>query len=267
MLPSAFELLTHLGEAGHVAAFLDFDGTLAPIVARPELARLDGATRESVARLAGVATVAVVSGRHLDDLIARVNLRDIAYGGSHGLEIRRADGRRTTHGSPESYDDDVQAATAALQEHTLTHPGTLVERKPFSVAIHYPHSEPAIEAHFRAGVRALASRFPSLEVLAGKHVVELRPRSGWNKGDVVQLLLHEHEEEHAVPIVLGDDVTDEDAFRVVKAMGYAVHVGAEPAWRTAAQYRLESPAEVREWIDSLATLLEQRTAPVAVRRL
>ena len=61
---------------------------------------LAAASRECVALLANVATAAIVSGRHLDDLIARVNLRDIAYGGSHGLEIRRANGQRTTHGSP-----------------------------------------------------------------------------------------------------------------------------------------------------------------------
>lgn len=265
MLPSAYDLLPYLEEAGHVAAFLDFDGTLTPIVSRPELARLDPQVRECVARLATVAQVAVISGRHLDDLVARVNLRGIAYGGSHGLEIRRADGRRTTHGSPESYDDDVRAATRALEEHAATHPGTLVERKPFSVAIHYPHSEPAVEAHFRAGVRLLAERFLSLEVLAGKHVLELRPRSGWNKGHVVQLLLHEREEDHAVPIVIGDDVTDEDAFRVVEATGYAVHVGAEPAWRSRAQYHLESPAAVRDWLTSLAIVLEQRAARVPVR--
>lgn len=266
MLPSAFELLPGLAEARRVTAFLDFDGTLAPIVRRPELARLDPATRVSVARLAELATVAIVSGRHLDDLIARVNLRGIAYGGSHGLEVQRRDGRRTRHGQPETYDEEVRRAAELLLEHAADHPGTQVERKPFSVAIHYPHSEPQQEAHFRAGVRALGSRFERLEVLAGKHVLEFRPRSGWNKGDVVKLLLGE-EADASLAVVLGDDVTDEDAFRAVEPEGHAIHVGAEPAWRSSAQYRLESPDEVREWITQLATALEQRPQlPTAVAR-
>jgi trehalose-phosphatase len=257
VLPSAFDLLPGLAEARRVTAFLDFDGTLAPIVRRPELARLDPAARTAVARLAEVATVAIVSGRHLDDLIARVNLRGIAYGGSHGLEVQRRDGRRTKHGHPETYDDEVRRAADLLIEHAADHPGTQVERKPFSVAIHYPHSEPQQEAHFRSGVRALGARFERLEVLAGKHVLEFRPRSGWNKGDVVKLLLQE-EARDTLAIVLGDDVTDEDAFRAVEPEGHAIHVGAEPAWRSSAQFRLESPAEVRDWITRLAATLEAR---------
>ena len=202
MLPSAFDLLPVLVAAPHLAVFLDFDGTLAPIEAHPDRVWLDAETRASVTRLATVADVAVISGRHLDDLIPRVGIPGIAYGGSHGLELQRPDGRRSDFGDPHTFDDDVRAATAMLEAHRGQHPGTMVERKPFSVAIHYPHAEPTREAHFRAGVRALAERVPRLEVLAGKHVLEFRPRSGWTKGDIVRLLLRAHAD-GAVGIAMG----------------------------------------------------------------
>ena len=156
------------------------------------------------------------------------------------------------------FDDDVRAATAMLEAHRGQHPGTMVERKPFSVAIHYPHAEPTREAHFRAGVRALAERVPRLEVLAGKHVLEFRPRSGWTKGDIVRLLLRAHAD-GAVGIAMGDDVTDEDAFRALGPQGYSVLVGPEPAWRTSARYGLATPAEVRVWIETLTSVRSGRS--------
>lgn len=265
MLPSAFEIVALIAASPRVYVFLDFDGTLTPIVERPEWAVLAPHVRRSIARLAEVADVAVVSGRALEQLIPLIALDTIAYAGSHGLEVQRADGRRTRHGDPDGYSDDVLNAAALLQQRLAREPGVMIERKPFSVAVHYPHDTKVVESLFRARVRTLCAEFTRLEVLTGKHVLEFRPRSGWHKGSAIELLLSECLEPRAAPVVLGDDLTDEDGFRAVEHRGYGIRVGAEPEWRTAARYSLQTPADVHEWIELLTARLVRESVTVPLR--
>jgi alpha,alpha-trehalase len=127
--------------------------------------------------------------------------------------------------------------------------GAIIEAKKYSVAVHYrlvqPEDIPAVEQ----AVQAVLARFSDLTVTPGKKVFELRPRVDWNKGRAVTwLLLALHlEGPEVLPIFIGDDVTDEDAFRAVQARGFGVLVATEPR-ETVAAYRLRDPAEVEAFL-------------------
>ena len=261
-LPSAFEALPAIAasvrdRAGRAAVFLDYDGTLTPIVERPGDAVLAPDTRRAIERLAALADVAIVSGRGLDDLLARAEVPGIAYAGSHGLEVRGVDGRRTLHGDAEGYAADVAAIVAALDREVRALDGVIIEEKRASVAVHYRLAPRALVPAIRDAVEAIAAALPRMRVLPGHEVLELRPVTAWDKGAVVELLIAALPAPPGPTIFIGDDVTDEDAFRAVSPAvtpgGIGIVVG--PPRPTSARFALRDPAEVRAWLEALATRL------------
>jgi len=242
------------------ALFLDYDGTLAPIAARPELAVLDESVRAAVRRLATLCTVAFVSGRDLDDLAAMVGLDGLIYAGSHGFDMR-GPGLRTQIGLEyladlEMADGDLRAQIADLGEPGQ---GVLVERKRFAIAIHTRQASPAIKPVVADTVRALAAGQPRLRVTGGKELLELRPNLPWDKGRAVLALLDALglDETGTLPFYLGDDETDEDAFRALAGRGVGIRVMERPE-PTAATWSLRDPAEAGAFLDRLADWLADR---------
>ncbi|WP_118858498.1 trehalose-phosphatase [Sphingomonas mesophila] len=221
--------------------FLDLDGTLVEFADTPEAIdvcdRLRGLLKALDERLDG--RIAVVSGRALADLARRLDLPTLPMAGSHGAERRTADGRTDSSAASEA----VLAATLEANEFALEQALT-VEAKPFGVALHFrqrPELEPAVDS-FAAQV---AERH-GLAVQKGSMVRELR-LPGRTKGDVVRLFMDEPPFDRGRPLMLGDDITDEDAFAAVNALGGAsVLVGPERP--TAARYRLPDVTAVREWL-------------------
>lgn len=234
------------------AVFLDYDGTLTPIVARPDQARLSPAIRAGVERLAGLCPVAVVSGRDLDDVRTMVGLPGLVYAGSHGFDIAGPDLR---HRVGEEWLPALAAAGAALEPALAGLDGVLVERKGFAIAIHTRQvaaaDKPAVEAAVR---RVAAGGNTALRVTGGKEIYEIRPPVPWDKGRAVRHLLEVWRLPAAVPLFLGDDETDEDGFRAVSALsGVGIRVGAPPAGKTtAAAWTLADPGEVGVFLDRLA---------------
>ncbi len=256
--PSALERfgeIAALAAGRRLALFLDFDGTLAPIVARPELAALSESMRATLGAVAARYRTAIVSGRDLPDVAARVGLDGVVYAGSHGFDIGEARGaRRSPPGAGEAL-PRLDAAERALRAALAGIEGALVERKRYSVAVHYRLVRGDRVAALEAEVdRALAAR-PGLRKTAGKKVFELLPDIDWDKGAAVRWLLVALglENAAALPVYVGDDVTDEDALRALAGRGLGIAVLAERR-PTAARYSLRDPEEVERFLERLTAL-------------
>ncbi len=241
------------------AVFLDFDGTLAPIVDRPEQAAMDSAMRAAVERVARLCPVAVVSGRDLPDVRQRVGLDNIHYAGSHGFDISGPGGAHQAHRKGIDALPALDAAEKMLREAVNGIDGALIDRKHFSIAVHYRLARAADVPAIERAVDEALGRYGGLRKGHGKKVFELQPDIDWNKGAAVRWLLQSLslDRPDVLPIYVGDDVTDEDAFRALAddGLGFAVLDAPRP---TAAQFKLADPAEVRALLLALADALEGR---------
>ncbi len=242
--------------AGALFVGLDFDGTLAPIVERPEDAALLPESREALVRLAARADtdVAIVSGRGLADVRERVGLEGLYYAGNHGLEIQ-GPGLERLHPEAEAAQSVLRRCAAALTEALAGDPGVQVEDKGLTLSVHYRRAErEGAGARVRAAVSA-ACGGESLRVTEGKKVLEIRPDVDWDKGRATSFLLEaiEGADADVIPaLFVGDDTTDEDAFRALAGRGDGVVVGTSPPAGTAATAFVRSPEEVAELIRGLA---------------
>jgi len=240
-----------------IAVFLDYDGTLTPIVERPDLAVLDESVRASIRRLAALCPVAVVSGRDLDDVARHVGLDELVYAGSHGFDIR-GPGLRTQIGT--EYLTDLDGAETALKDRLSAIGGVLVERKRFAIAVHTRRVAPPDKPTVAEVVRNVAADHPQLRVTGGKEIHELRPNVPWDKGRAVLSLLDTLglAGAEAVPIYLGDDETDEDAFRALAGRGEGRGIGIrvmDPPSPSAAAWSLKDPAEAAVFLERLTDWL------------
>lgn len=242
------ELIGRIRGASRVAYFLDFDGTLTPIVQRPEDAWLDAGARAAIEGLmqAG-ALVAIVSGRPLADLAKRAQAGCL-YAGNHGLEILTPRGLYV-HPEAMAARGSLSRIIAELVERTGALQGIRVEDKELTASVHFreaPGLEPAVRSLVREVVRPFEPRF---EIREGKKVLEIRPAVQWNKGNAA-LFLWRSEAPEALPVVIGDDVTDEDMFAAMPD-GVTIAVGGKAG---GARYRLEEPAEVIALLQAAVSL-------------
>ena len=229
--------------AGTAVVFLDYDGTLTPIVDRPEEARLAASTRSVLSELAGRCAVTIVTGR--DVAVARrfVQLDTLGYAGSHGFDIVGPPGSGLRKEVARDWLPALDAAEALLRRALDGIGGALVERKRFSLSSHVRLVAPADRPRVEAAVAAVASRFPTLRREGGKAVHELRPDLPWHKGAAVAWLVRRMERDLDAVVCIGDDLTDEDAFEVLGAAGTSIVVGTDDR-PTAARLRLADPREV-----------------------
>ena len=210
MAASADSLLERLAaEPKQAAILLDFDGVLAPIVAVPDAAAVPEETRAELRRLAGrYGLVGVVSGRAGDDVRARVAVDELAYVGSHGLEL-----------DPQA--DRWRATVAAVATAAPWPPGW-IERKGLSLSLHYREAPDERAAVLELEAIAATARTAGLVARFGRKVLEVLPPLDSNKGTAVRHLLAEAGLERA--LVAGDDTTDLDAFRAVDGLELAIRV-------------------------------------------
>jgi len=254
MLPSALNLVDEIvaGASGkRPAVFLDYDGTLSPIVSHPEDAWLPESMRQTLQSLAARVPVAILSGRDLDDVRGRVLVDGIVYAGSHGFDIAGAGGLRRELGA--AYLPVLDKAETELREALDEISGAELERKHFSVAAHYRNVNENDAFRVVLAVDAVAARHRELRRMDGKKVYELLPDIDWNKGNAMLWLLATLglEGSKALPIYIGDDRTDEDAFRALSQWGIGILV-SEQSLPTASRYSLKNHAEVEEFLAALA---------------
>lgn len=272
-LPDALDnpdLRRRLG-AQPIALFLDYDGTLTPIVARPELAVLADNVRTELERVAARCFVGIISGRDLADVRAMFGGDESAdrsgggateadhlwFAGSHGFDVAAPDGTRTEFEEAHAHLDALGAAADDLERALVDIPGAWVERKRFAVATHFRQVDDARVPDVEEAVDRVLGAHEGLRKTGGKCIFELRPDVAWDKGRALWSLFEQAglARDDDLAVFIGDDVTDEDAFVALGDDGIGLVV-ADEARPTDADYRLSTPDDVRAFLAELATLLE-----------
>lgn len=230
--------------------FLDFDGTLAEIAEHPDAVRIAPTLPATLGRLHDAlgGALAVISGRPIDTIDRLLGLPRLAAAGLHGLERRGPGGQAEMLGpTPDALADACDAA----RRYASAHPGLLLEDKGVTIALHY-RSVPELGEASEAFMRRLARTLPDYHVLAGKMVVELKPRAV-DKGAAVRSFMAQPIFRGTRPIFAGDDQTDEDGFAVVQALGgIGIKVGEGP---TTARCRVADVPALIAWLEELTCRL------------
>ncbi len=250
------------------AVFLDYDGTLTPIRERPEDAVISGSVREAVRRLAARVPVIVVSGRDRQVVQELMGINNLIVAGDHGFDIWSPAGGPIQYDEGASFADLIREVEARVHTELADIPGVLIEPKKSSVAVHFRLVSEKQRPRIKKVVEAILSERPEeLKVTPGKMVFEIQPKLDWDKGKAVLYLLKalDLDRNNVVPVYLGDDITDEDAFRAVTGRGIAIFVGSaddpENADRTtAADYVLSTVEEVERFLNKLAARYPTRSS-------
>jgi len=254
-LPSAireWDALDRRLEGKRPALFLDYDGTLTPIVSRPELAVLSDGRRAVLERVASRIPTAIISGRGRDDVEALVGLSGIAYAGSHGFDIVGPNRQPLGHTVADWVEPLISRVAGELKSELGSIEGAVIEEKGFSVAVHYRLVDKVRVGEIEAAVDASISADERLKKTTGKKVFEVRPDVDWHKGKALLFLLEalNLDRPDVVPFYVGDDVTDEDAFDVLEDRGIGILVSDVPR-PTQATYWVQAPWEVYAFLERL----------------
>lgn len=241
--------------------FLDYDGTLTPIVERPELAKLNPDTRLLLQDLSALkhVNVSIISGRPLSELKRLIGIRRLFYVGNHGFEAEGPKVRRR-HFLDSKTQKLLSRIHRQLKNALKPMPDILVENKRFTLSIHYRSVRAdQIERAFKILMEVIHPFLASQEIAIseGKKVWEIRPKTDWNKGKAVLWLLERfagrrnHRGQNGLAIYMGDDTTDEDAFRVLEGKGLTVKVTDMPEAKTFAHYYVDSCEEVLTFLTQI----------------
>jgi trehalose 6-phosphate phosphatase len=257
---SARAELARLMAGKRPAVFLDYDGTLTPIVDRPEDAVISAGMREAVRALATRCPVCVVSGRDRAVVQELMGIDDLIVAGSHGFDIWTPQGGAVEYQAATGFDGLLELVQTRLSQNVNTIEGTYIETKKASVAVHYRLVWEQDRHRVQELVEALVAEYSSeLKVMTGKMVYEIQPNVDWDKGKAVLHLLDALglDGDDVMPLYLGDDVTDEDAFAALAGRGIGIFVGSadDPevaGRRTVASYALASMRDVQQFLDALA---------------
>ncbi|KAF3783519.1 putative trehalose-phosphate phosphatase G [Nymphaea thermarum] len=265
---SSFEKIADSANGKQIALFLDYDGTLSPIVNDPDRAFMSDAMRDAVKQVAKCFPTAIISGRSRDKVFEFVGLTELYYAGSHGMDImcpskhcpfvhihpncvRLTDntGKEITLFQPASeFLPLIDEVFKVLVESTITIKGVKVENNKFCVSVHYRLVEEEKWSKVAQCVGNVLSHYPRLRLTHGRKVLEVRPVIKWDKGRATEFLLDSlglGNCGNVLPIYIGDDRTDEDAFKVLRKQGRGCSIlVTSVAKETNAFYSLRDPDEV-----------------------
>lgn len=260
-LPSAlksFKKIEKQFEDKEIVIFFDYDGTVTPIVSHPKDAILSEELKNTLIKLSNQCTLAVISGRGLNDVKSLVGIKGIHYAGSHGYEIEGPSIKMEHEPAFEFVKifDILEPELTKLLENVE---GALVERKKYSIALHYRNVSDS-EAHLveKAADEAV-KKYPKIRKSYGKKVYELQPDLEWNKGKALEWLMEalHIEKEGSKIFYIGDDITDEDAFAAIKTYGIGILVGSDTTRNTGAQYKLSNVEQTGHFLEILSSSIEQ----------
>ena len=257
-----------------LAVLLDVDGTLAPIAPRPEEAAVPAETRKVVAALAALpdVRVALVSGRAAADARRMVGVANVWVIGNHGFEVVSPDGGELPQPELEPWRSAIARAARRIAPLVAPVPGVLLEDKGWTLSVHYRLADPKVVPRLVESVERVAEPL-GLRVMRGKMVVEVRPDVRVDKGTAVLRLANQlgalarREDDvsgddrdaaagdgNGSAVFVGDDRTDEDAFRALRSRSarvVTVRVTHGEEMATAAEFSLEDPAAVRSFLEWL----------------
>ncbi|KAI3996399.1 hypothetical protein MKX01_026867 [Papaver californicum] len=264
--PSALNMFEQIIEASQgkkIVMFLDYDGTLSPIVEDPDRAYMSKQMRAAVRDVARYFPTAIVSGRCRDKVYSFVKLAGLYYAGSHGMDIRGptkgAKYKKRDQGvlfQPASeFLPMIDEVYKTLIEKTKSIDGAKVENNKFCVSVHYRCVDEKKWSLIAETVRSILKEYPKLRLTQGRKVLEIRPTIKWDKGKALEFLLESlgfGNTNDVFPLYIGDDRTDEDAFKVLRdrGQGFGILVSKCPK-DTNASYSLQEPAEVMDFLHRL----------------
>ncbi|KAG2634736.1 probable trehalose-phosphate phosphatase 7 isoform X3 [Panicum virgatum] len=265
--PSAlgkFEQIVAASEGKRIVMFLDYDGTLSPIVDDPDAAFMSETMRMAVRSVAKHFPTAIVSGRCRDKVFEFVKLAELYYAGSHGMDIKGPAKASSRHAKAKAKGGGVlfqpaseflpmiQEVHERLAETTRCIPGAKVENNKFCVSVHFRCVDEKMWGELSEAVKGVLRGYPRLRLTQGRMVLEVRPTIKWDKGRALEFLLESlgfADCANVLPVYIGDDRTDEDAFKALRRRGQGVGilVSKHPK-ETTANYSLREPAEVMEFL-------------------
>lgn len=251
------DLIRRLGRAKKVLFFLDYDGTLAPIRRRPGLALMPPGARRLVKKLSlqKWAGVYIISGRTLQNVKSLIRIPSISYSGNHGIELE-SPGFTYVSPAARAAKPYIQKCYRALKR-KIKIKGAIIENKIYTLSVHYR----MVRAGRIGEIEKILSGLKfnkKVRVRRGKKVFEVRPSVNWHKGKIVKLILKRKKAKFALPIYIGDDITDEDAFRALGRRGVSALVSGRRR-KTAARYRLRSPAEVLALLEFIYESMDKKS--------
>ncbi|GAB4834225.1 hypothetical protein Ancab_032490 [Ancistrocladus abbreviatus] len=270
---NSFEKIISFAKSKKVAVFLDYDGTLSPIVDDPDRALMSDDMRSAVRDVAKYFPTAIISGRSRDKVYELVGLAELYYAGSHGMDImgpvhKGSAGHSNCINSTDKKGKEVNLFQPAreflpmidevfktLVEITKDIKGSKVENHKFCVSIHYRNIEEKNWPTIAQRVHDTLKNYARMRLTHGRKVLEIRPVTDWNKGKAVEFLLESlglNDSRDVLPIYIGDDMTDEDAFKVLQKgnHGYGILVSPFPR-ETKASWSLRDPSEVMQFLKFL----------------
>ncbi|GMY07789.1 trehalose-phosphate phosphatase A-like isoform X2 [Fagus crenata] len=271
---ASFEQITNHAKGKRIALFLDYDGTLSPIVDNPDCAFMSDPMRAAVKKVAKYFPTAIISGRSRDKVYQFVRLAELYYAGSHGMDIMSPVRQSISGDHPNciKLTDEQEKEVNLFQPASEFLPmidevfrslvvstkdviGAKVENNKFCVSVHYRNVEEKNWTVVAQCVHDVLKNYPRLRLTHGRKVLEVRPVINWDKGKAVTFLLESlglNNCDDVLPIYVGDDRTDEDAFKVLKEgnQGYGILVSSAPKESKAA-YSLKDPSEVMAFLESL----------------
>ncbi|XP_039833631.1 trehalose 6-phosphate phosphatase RA3-like isoform X2 [Panicum virgatum] len=267
--PSAlagFESVLAAAKGKQVVMFLDYDGTLSPIVKDPDTAVMTEEMRDAVRGVAEHFPTAIVSGR------CRDKLAELYYAGSHGMDIKgptpeskhaKAKAEAVLCQPASEFLPVIDEVYRALTATTAAIPGATVENNKFCLSVHFRCVQEEKWSALEEQVRSVLKEFPDLRLTRGRKVLEIRPSIKWDKGNALQFLLEAlgfADSNNVFPIYIGDDRTDEDAFKVLRDMGQGIGILVSKIPKeTSASYSLREPSEVKEFLHKLVKSKQSTT--------
>jgi len=271
--PSAlgeFEALAAAASGKQIVMFLDYDGTLSPIVEDPDRAVMTDEMRDAVRAVAEHFPTAIVSGRGRDKVFNFVRLAELYYAGSHGMDIQGPTADSNHHLAPNKEEEQTRSVLCQpasdflpmieevhdlLVAKMVSIPGAKVENNKFCLSVHFRCVDEKKWGALAEQVRSVLREYPRLRLTQGRKVLEIRPVIKWDKGRALEFLLGAlgfADRADVFPIYIGDDRTDEDAFKVLRnrGQGAGILVTKFPK-ETLASFSLREPAEVKDFLRKL----------------
>ncbi|KAK7311455.1 hypothetical protein RJT34_09609 [Clitoria ternatea] len=269
---NSFDRLMKLATGKRIIVFLDYDGTLSPIVNDPDRAFMSDEMRAAVYEVATYFPTAIISGRSRDKVKDFVRLNNLYYAGSHGMDImapsmtvRSSEGKhcdiaRSTNGTEVPFQPAkkflpaIREILRRLENEVKEIKGAMIEDNGFCVSVHFRQVQEKDYDVLEDKVKSVLKKHPQFCLTEGKKVMEIRPSIKWNKGNAVEYFLDTlglSSCSDILPVYIGDDRTDEDAFKVIRGQGYPIIVSSIPR-ETNAIYSLRDPSEVLMFLARLA---------------
>ncbi len=248
------DLKRKIKNAKKIIFFLDYDGTLTPIRKIPSLARIGKKSKNLLEELSKRPTfkVFIISGRSLKDVKNLIGVKSVYYIGNHGIELA-GPGLKYVNKNAKKLRAVIRKSYNELTR-CVKLKGVIVENKTYTLSVHYRLLRLSRVAAFIKKFSRITEdlkKNKKISITEGKKVFEVRPAVKWDKGEIVKWILKKNKK--CLPICIGDDITDEDAFRALGKRGINILVSVRSR-KTNARYRLRSPGEVAGFLEWILTL-------------